>query len=193
MQNNSTLRSRLLALGILVIVLLLMAMLVVNPYISLLKSSEDYVNDQSFQLKRNKILLSKREFYIDELDRLENSYSADDVYLSSTKNALASAEMQQLVKQLASSSDAELISTQSIDEDEELNAVGVSIRIKADIFSLQKFIYSLEGGSPNLFIKELLINRSGRTIFRHSNTESSSQSLDVSMRIVGYINNKKPL
>ena len=190
MQNSSTSRSRILALGILVIVVLLFYMLLVNPYISFLSSSQEYVNDQAFQLKRNNILLSKREFYVDELDKLENSYSSDEVYLRSTKNALATAEMQQLIKQLAARSNAELISTQSISEDDELNAVGLSIRIKADIFSLQKFIYSLEGGSPNLFIKELLINRGGRAIFRHNNTESNSQSLDVTMRAIGYINNK---
>ena len=100
--------------------------------------------------------------------------------------------MQQLVKQLASKSDTELISTQSIEEDEELNAVGLSIRMKADIFSLQKFIYDLESGSPNLFIREILINRGGRAIFRHSNTESTNQSLDATMRIIGYINNQTP-
>ena len=192
MQNNSTTRSRTLALGILLIVVLLAILVIVNPYIAALKSSEDYASEQSFQLKRNNKILSKREFYIEELDRLENAYSANDVYLRSTKNALATAEMQQLVKQLASKSDTELISTQSIDEDEELNAVGLSIRVKADIFSLQKFIYDLEAGSPNLFIKEILINRGGRAIFRHSNTESTSQSLDATMRIIGYINNKKP-
>ena len=192
MQSSSSTRSRTLALGILVIVVLLIFIVIVNPYIGALKSSEDYVSEQSFQLNRNSKILSKREFYIEELDRLENAYSANDVYLRSTKNALATAEMQQLVKQLASKTDTELISTQSIDEDEELNAVGLSIRVKADIFSLQKFIYDLEAGSPNLFIKEILINRGGRAIFRHSNTESTSQSLDATMRIIGYINNQTP-
>ncbi len=192
MQSNSTTRSRTLALGILVIVVLLVFLVIVNPYISALQSSEDYVSEQSFQLNRNSKILSKREFYIEELDRLENAYSANDVYLRSTKSALATAEMQQLVKQLASKSDTELISTQSIEEDEELNAVGLSIRMKADIFSLQKFIYDLEAGSPNLFIREILINRGGRAIFRHSNTESTNQSLDATMRIIGYINNQTP-
>lgn len=192
MQSNSTTRSRTLALGILVIVVLLVFLVIVNPYIGALQSSEDYVSEQSFQLNRNSKILSKREFYIEELDRLENAYSANDVYLRSTKSALATAEMQQLVKQLASKSDTELISTQSIEEDEELNAVGLSIRVKADIFSLQKFIYDLEAGSPNLFIREILINRGGRAIFRHSNTESTNQSLDATMRIIGYINNQAP-
>ena len=192
MQSNSTTRSRVLALGILVIVVLLVIMLIVNPYISALKSSEDYVSEQSFQLERNHKILNKREFYIDELDRLENAYSANDIYLRSSKSALATAEMQQIVKQLASKSDAELISTQSTDESDELNAVGLSVRVKADIFGLQKFIYALEAGSPNLFIKEVLINRGGRAIFRHSNTESTNQSLDVTMRVIGYINNEKP-
>ncbi len=192
MQSSSTTRSRTLALGILVIVVLLAFLVIVNPYIGALQSSEDYVSEQSFQLNRNSKILSKREFYIEELDRLENAYSANDVYLRSTKSALATAEMQQLVKQLASKSDTELISTQSLEEDEELNAVGLSIRVKADIFSLQKFIYDLEAGSPNLFIREILVNRGGRAIFRHSNTESTNQSLDATMRIIGYINNQTP-
>ncbi len=91
MQQNSNSRSRVMAIGILIIVVLLFVMLVVNPYVSALNSSEDYVSDQTFQLQRGNKMLQKRDFYLEELDRLENTFSAEDVYLNSTKKALATA------------------------------------------------------------------------------------------------------
>ncbi len=191
MQQNSNSKSRILAIGILIIVVLLFVMLIVNPYVSALNSSEDYVSDQAFQLQRANKMLHKRDFYLEELDRLENTFSAEDVYLRSTKKALATAEIQQIIKRLSSKSDAELVSSQPISsEDTEINSVGLSVRVKADIFSLQKLLYELESGSPGLFINDLQINRGSRAIFRFNNQESNSQSLDVTMQIFGYINNK---
>jgi hypothetical protein len=189
MQQNN--RSRILAIGILLIVMLLFVMLIVNPYIAVFNASESYVKNQAFQLQRGNKILDKKEFYLEELDRLENTFSAEDIYLKSTKKALATAEIQQIIKRISSQSNAELVSSQPVSSDDTgINSVGLSVHVKADIFSLQKLLYSLEASSPNLFINELQIIRGSRAIFKFNNQESNSQSLNVNMKIFGYINNK---
>ncbi len=187
--NNS--RKRILALGILFIVALLFVMLFVQPYLGALHKSADYLDSARFQLTNNNKLLRKKEFYLDEIDRLEEIYSAEDVYLRSTKKSLATAEMQQIFKTLAERSKAKLVSTQAItEESDNNNSVGLSVRLKADIFSLQKLIYSIEAGSPSLVIKEMAINRGSRAIFRFNNTQSNSQTLDVRLQVFGYVDVK---
>ena len=62
MQQSNSPRSRILAIGILLIVMLLFVMLLVNPYIRVLNASEDYADDRAFQLQRGNKMLRKRNF-----------------------------------------------------------------------------------------------------------------------------------
>ena len=80
-QANSNSRSRLLAIGILVIVILLFVTLFVNPYMYLHEKSKDHAESVALQLERNNKMLAKKEFYLDEIDRFDNDYSADEIYL----------------------------------------------------------------------------------------------------------------
>ena len=191
MQTGDRPRGRLLALGILFILVLLFVMLIVNPYLGLLSASNDYVSDQAFQLQRGNKMLQRKEFYLDEIDRFQDSFDEEDIYLSSTKKALATAEIQQIIKRISSQSDAELISSQPVSSDEaEINRVGLSVRVKADIFSLQKLLYEIEAGKPNLFVDEIQIDRGSRTIYKFKSQESNNQSLNITMKLFGYIKNK---
>lgn len=190
MQLSNNIRDKLLALGVLLIALLLFFFVVVEPYISLLNTSEERVEDSAFQLNQAKKVISKKEFYVNEIERLESLHSEQTVYLKSTKKALATAEIQQILKRISANSKAELMSSQSISaESDEQNRVSLNVRVKADIFSLQKLLYALESGAPNLFIDKIQINRGGRAIFRFNNNESNNQGLDVSLQVYGYVDN----
>ena len=192
MQVNSSNRQRILALGILLIAVLLFILLFVQPYIGLLNKSAEYLDSMRFQSNNNARMLSKKEFYLGEIDRLEFIRRTEDAYLRSTKKSLALAEVQQIFKGLAEKSQAELISSQSIGEDADGDSsVGLRVRLKADIFSLQKLIYQLETDSPSLVIKEITINRGSRAIFKFNNANSNSQTLDVRMQVFGYLNANK--
>ncbi|MFK7794665.1 MAG: type II secretion system protein GspM [Gammaproteobacteria bacterium] len=190
MQLSSKFRQRALALGILLIALLLFFLLLVEPYMSLLNASEDYVESATFQLNQADKILNKKEFYSDEIERLESFYSEQTVYLESTKKALASAEIQQILKRISAASKAELLSSQAItSESTERNRVGLRVRVRTDIVSLYKLLYALESGIPNLFVDKIQINRAGRAIFKFNNNELSNQGLDVSLQVYGYVNN----
>jgi hypothetical protein len=162
-----------------------------QPYMTALNKSVDYLETTRFQLTNNNKLLRKKEFYLQEINRLGDIYSAEDTYLRSTKKSLATAEIQQIFKNLAEKSKAELVSTQVTDIDvNNENSVGLSVRLKADIFSLQKLIYAIEVGSPRLIIREISIHRGNRAIFRFSGKGSSSQMLDVRLQVFGYVDAK---
>ena len=190
MQLSNKSREKILALGILLIALLFMFFLLVEPYISLLKASEEHVGAAAFRLHQANKVISKKGFYENEVDRLESLYSEQTVYLNSTKSSLATAEIQQIFKRISARSDAELLSSQAIiSESVEENRVALSVRVKADIFSLQKLLYALESGVPNLFVDTIQINRGGRSTFKFNNSESTNQVLDVSLQVYGYIDN----
>ena len=181
-------RRRFLALGILLIVVLAVFTVLVQPYLYFLNASEEYLDAAKFEHFNNSKLLRKKDYYIESLAAMEDVYDDRDIYLKSSKRSLATAEMQDIFKQLANRSKAELISTQIIaDEDNADNSIGLSARLRADIFGLQKLIYAIEAGSPRLNIKQVSIRRGGRAIFRYNNEQSSSQTLDVRLQVFGYV------
>jgi hypothetical protein len=190
MQSSTKSRERVLAIGILFIALLVVYFLLIEPYVSLLNDSKESSESSAFQLSQANKVVSKKAFYIGEIERLESLYNEQTVYLNSTKPALATAEIQQILKRISAKSKAELLSSQAISsESSELNRVGLSVRVKTDIFSLQKLLYDLESGVPNLFVDKIQISRAGRAIFKFNNTQSSNQGLDVSLQVYGYVNN----
>jgi len=181
---------KVLALGILLIVLLLFYFILIEPYRLLLNASEERVQDTAFQLNQANKVISKKTYYKDEIERLKSLYDEQTIYLKSSKRALATAEIQQMLKRISAKSNAELLSSQATSsETEEANRVDLSVRIKTDIFSLQKLLYDLESGVPNLFVDRIQVSRAGRAVFRFNNAELSNQDLDVSLQVYGYLSN----
>ena len=188
LQSLSSGRRRLLALGILFIAILLIAIVFVEPYVLVLKKSADHVDSLAFQLAQNTKTIRKQDFYIDEIDRLASVYKEEEIYLSSEKLALASAEIQQILKRVADKSGSELLSSQPIlSESEDQGKVGVQLRARANIFGLRKLLHGLEAGIPRLFINEISVNRGSRAVFRFNNTESTNETLDIQMQVFGYM------
>ena len=192
MQSLSSGRRRLLALGVLLIAILLVLALIVEPYLQLYRKSVEHRESLDFQLHQDAKTVSKQDFYLDEIDRLSSTYSEHEIYLRSARIALATAEIQQILKKVAGRSGSELLSSQPIfGEQEDQGQVAVHIRARANIFGLQKLLHGLETGVPRLFISELTVNRGSRAVFRFNNTESSNETLDIQMQVFGFMRGKR--
>ncbi len=188
LQSLSSGRRRFLALGILLIVILLVATFIVEPYLQVYNSSVDHRDSLAFQLKQNSKTINKQKFYRDEIDRLGRTHSEQEIYLRSAKIALATAEIQQMLKRIAGKSGSELLSSQPIiGEQADQGRVAVHVRARANIFGLQKLLHGLEAGVPRLFVNELTVNRGSRAVFRFNNTESSNETLDIQMQVFGFM------
>ena len=188
LQSLSSGRRRFLALGILLIAVLAVMMLIVEPYLQLYATSVDHRDSLAFQLKQNSKTINKQEFYRDEIDRLGSTHSEQEIYLRSERIALATAEIQQMLKRIASNSGSELLSSQPIiDEQADQGSVAVQVRARANIFGLQKLLHGLEAGVPRLFVNELTVNRGSRAVFRFNDTESSNETLDIQTQVFGFM------
>ena len=188
----SLVRRRMLAVGILLIVILLLAVVLVEPYIIAYNASVEHVESIAFKVKQSKKSIQKQQFYADEIERLSYVRSEDDIYLRSDRAALASAEIQQILKNIAKKSGSELLSSQPVfGEQTEQGRVSVQLRVRANIFGLRKLLHGLEAGTPKLFVNEISINRGSRAIYRFNDAESTSQTLDIQMQVFGYVKDGK--
>ena len=188
LETYSITRRRLLALGILLIVILVVAVVVVEPYFVAYKDSVEHLDAVTFRVKQDKKAIQKQEFYVEEIERLSRIRGKRDTYLRSDRIALATAEIQKILKSTAQKSGAELISSRPLVEDpEDSGKVGVQVRAKANIFGLRKLLHGLEGGRPRLFIDEITVSRGGRAVYRFGTSETTNETLDIQIYVFGYI------
>ena len=185
---KSNLKSKSIAISILLIVGLLIYTLLVEPYIYILDASTERLDSILFQYERSKRIIEKREYYNNKIAQFSSNVNVGEIFLVNNKPSLAGAEIQNILKNTARKSGVDLISSQSVDTDSALNGViALKVRARSDIYGLQKFLFSLESGSPTLNISEISINQSSRSIFKFNNTQSKRQTLNFNMNVYGYI------
>jgi len=107
-------------------------------------------------------------------------------FLQSTNPALAAAELQGHLKTVVTNAHGELLSTQVLSPREEANARRITVRgeMIVDISGLQRAVYTLEAGSPMLFLDNVEI--SPRPTSGPEGTTDES-SLDVRFDLYGYM------
>lgn len=80
-------------------------------------------------------------------------------YLVERSAALASAELQGLVKHAVAQGKGELISMQVVSAPkQDAREVTLRVRMRGDVSALQRMLHALEGGSPILFVNQLSID-----------------------------------
>ncbi len=192
--NVSASQQKLLALMILVLFLIIGLSLTVLPIWLVHQHYQTSITDTYDRLIRYKKIASQKSALEQQLSQLQQHLSSQGFYLKSNTNALASAELADIVKQVIRSSQGELISTRNVataKEDETDKAMGlqkitVRVKMQVNINSLQKILYKLEmGQQPLLLLEQLQV----RAITYRSSRRAKKQlegRLDVSFDISGY-------
>jgi len=194
MNQLSPTQSRLLALGILLLMLILLFSLVIGPLVGRFVSDGESIADLKQQLDRYQSLAAELESSQRQLQRLQSENPASDLYLPEQKAALASARLQQHFNQLLDQSGGQVLSTQDLplSRDELLPGVAIQVQIRAEIEQLVKLLYGLETSKPLLFVDDLEIIANPRLAVpyrprRNSQVQSQQLSLlNVRFKLLGY-------
>ncbi len=108
-------------------------------------------------------------------------------YLAGASGSLAAAELQNHVKSIVSSAGAELRSTQilPLSDSGAVRRVGIRVQLPAQIGSLQRIAYALEGGKPYLFIDNVDIRR--RKARKRAVAPEKEVDLEIRLDLYGYM------
>lgn len=179
---------KLLALVILAVVLLMLYALVGGP----LLAYYDTLDQERFQLQKRlhsyRIIASSKDQVIEQTRLNIDDRAKHTLYLESEKPALATAELQTLVKDRALLAGAELLSSQPvITELDELGLIAVAIHCRGDIFALQKMMHSIEYSQPVLVIEQIEVARGTQNVYRGNLNSSDKQALDIKFTVAGFI------
>lgn len=186
-------QSRFLAIAILVVLVLLLIRILLVP---LWVSWSDYgarIDTLESRLAVYERLAEGLPEAREHLAELQANQPSDDWYLSESTPALAAAGLQQLLHRQVAVGGGQVISTQTLnrDDDAPLQSVSIQVHLRGELSDLVDLLYSLESGRPVLFVDDIrvLANPRRQASIRARSTRqrvAEIPALDIRFDLTGY-------
>ena len=180
-------RSRYMALALLVFALIAVVGALSQPFVSLHSSQAAAIEIKQEQIAQYQNLAGSQQSLQQELAQLQRRNPAAAYYVQGETPALAAARMRQFVKQVVDRNGGELISTQIVQQDEEgaENSARLRVHLRTDLNASAQILYLLESGKPLLFLDKLTI--SSRLVRGRAKAGSPQVSLDMNFDVTGFL------
>lgn len=189
--NNRFNKSRLLALALLLGVCALLYLLVITPLVRISGDYGESIEDLEFKLQRFRKVAAERDYWLGRLEEIKQQSADKEQFISRDTAALASADLQTLIKKTVTDAGGELISTQVIPErkDQQFTRIAVKVRMTGSTVVLREVLYAFETGNPILFVENLNLRpiRIGQPHMPGGKPAKIPDRLSVDFDVVGYM------
>ncbi|WP_240342378.1 type II secretion system protein GspM [Methylococcus sp. EFPC2] len=172
--------------------MLLVLGVVVLPLHSLTASYADSIEELEFRLAKLRKLAAGKEAWTARLEEIRQQGQQEERFFARDTTALASADLQTLIKQTVTDAGGELISTQVIPErkEEQFSRVAVKVRMTGSTPVLRQVLHAFEANTPILFVENLNIRpiRVGQPFSPGGKPAAkATDKLSVDFDVVGYM------
>jgi general secretion pathway protein M len=178
--------SRVTAVGILLAILLAIYSVLVSPLVAAYSEINGAIAQSTELLARYQRVTAQYPDLKKLLDRVNADHTASGVYLPGDTDALAAAELQEIVNSKVETNGAQVRSVQILPtkEDGDFRRVGVRIQLTATIAAVARILYAFEAGGTFLFVDNLEVsNRKNR---RRAGEQADPELL-VRLDLTGYV------
>jgi general secretion pathway protein M len=189
--NNS--QRRWLALSLLLAVILVLIATIIWPIIDQSRQNKQKIEDLTMRLQRYKQVAAGKKQVIEKLNSSKDALNDNNQFFKSKSYALASADLQQLIKDAIKNSGGQVTSTQVIPETNEgqFSRVAIRVQLSATTAALNKILYIVESSRPILIVDNLRI-RSSRGIYdRQLRRRVETDVLTITLEVSGYLQDKE--
>ncbi len=187
--NLTKTQQRFLALLLFFLCIVLILGAVVAPLVGAAASYDESLDELRFKLLRYKRIAAGKEKVQQQLDKLKRQQGDEDQFSNRETPALASADLQQLIKKVVLDVGGRLISTQVIPETEEEHLIKISImvRMMGNSMALRNVLYEIETARPMLLVDNLAIRPTPGRRDRKTRRLLPSNELNVNFNVSGYM------
>ncbi len=189
--KNRLNKSRIAALALLVGVVLIFSLGLFGPLLAINQSYRERIEDSEFKLQKLRKIAAEKDFWLKRLEEIKMQGKAEGRLIARDTAALASADLQSLIKEAVNRAGGELISTQVIPEhkEEQFNRVAVKVRMTGSTQALRDILHSFESGHPILFVDNLNIRpiRNVQPMLPGRKAGKVTDKLSVDFDVIGYI------
>ncbi|MCQ8105039.1 type II secretion system protein GspM [Methylomonas sp. SURF-2] len=180
---------RWLAVGLLLLVVSASVFAVFLPLISAGLSYREQKNDLLFQLQRQQTIAGREAQVADALEAIKQQVAEQGYFSTSTTEALASAELQNIVKTAVADAGGQLTSTQGLPgkAGDGFFRVAVKVRMTGSMEALVGVLRGIESAVPVLIVDQLDINPVRGARNRKTNKIEPSDQLNISFQVVSFL------
>lgn len=174
------------ALGLAYLVLL-------APLLAIGGGYAERIEETDFKLQKLRKVAAEKDYWLGRLEEIKAQGQAEGRLIARGTAALASADLQTLIKQAVNSAGGELISTQVIPErkEEQFIRVAVKLRMTGSTQMLRDVLHTFESGRPVLFVENFNIRpiRNMQPQFPGAGNKPPkvADKLSVDFDVVGYM------
>ncbi len=184
-------KSRLAALALLFAAVLVAYLGLVGPLLAIIGGYAERIEESEFKLLKLRKIAAEKDYWLKRLEEIKRQGQAEGRLISRDTAALASADLQTLIKEAVNRAGGELISTQVIPErkEEQFTRVAVKLRMTGSTQMLRDVLYAFESGHPLLFVENLNIRpiRTMQAPFPGRKPAKMADKLSVDFDVVGYM------
>lgn len=180
---------RWLAVGLLVLVALLFILAVVVPIVSKGLELNETKENLAFTLKKYERILAGKDAVVANIEAIKQQHQDQGYFNNQGTSALASAQMQEFIKQAIVQAGGQLSSTQVLppNNKDNFNRITVSVRMTGNIEVLRSVLYKLETATPLIVIDQLDIRPMRSVRNRITRQIEPSNGLNINFQAIGFM------
>jgi len=186
---NNPRYQRWLAVGLLLLVVLVWVFVFIIPLLSASLEYHEEKNDLMFRLQRQQSISGRRTQVAEELESIKQQFQEQGYFSNSGTEALASAELQNIVKTAVADAGGQLTSTQGLPGklEDGFFRIAVKVRMTGTMESLVSVLNTLETAVPVLVVDQMDVNPMRGVRNRTTNKVEPSAQLNVSFEVVSFM------
>jgi general secretion pathway protein M len=180
---------RWLAVGLLVLLVSVVVFAVLLPLVTTGLAYYEEKNDLLFRLQRQQTIAGRETQVKEQLDLIKQQFLEQGYFSTSSTEALASAELQNIVKTAVADAGGQLTSTQGLPGKltDGFFRVAVKVRMTGTSEALVGVLHTIESAVPVLLVDQLDINPVRGVRNRKTNKIDPSDQLNVSFEVISFL------
>jgi general secretion pathway protein M len=198
--SNDTLNAqqqRWLAVGLLIVVILIAGLLIIAPVVSKGLALNDTQNNLLSKLQQYERILSRKDAVFASREKIKQQSMEQGYFNGQETEAVASAEMQDLIKQIIVGAGGQLTSTQTIpadnsvpDDTTKFNHIVVRVSMTGNSDILRTVLYKIETAVPLIIIDQIDIRPMRGRRNRKTGLVDPTNELAINFQAVSFM--RKP-
>lgn len=183
---------RWLALGLFVTVMLLVVFIAIVPLVSTGMDYYEQKQELIFRLQRATKVVARKDAVAAENERIKQKYQGQNYFSTRDTVALASADLQKLIKTSISEAGGQLTSTQVLPSSskDSFSRVTVKVRMTGDIEALRTVLHQIESSVPMMIVDQLDIRPVRGKRNRRTRKIEPSNKLNINFQVAGFMRAK---
>lgn len=188
---NDVSYQRWMALGLLGLVVLLIIFIVIIPVVSAGIEYSEQKQGLIFRLQRAKQIVARKDSVKENIQRIKQQYETQNYFITRDTEALASADLQKLIKTAISEAGGQLTSSQVLRQiaDSGFKRIAIKVRMSGDIEILRSVLHDIESSMQIMIVDQIDIRPVRGKRNRKTRKMEPSNKLNINFQVAGFMRN----